>query len=201
MKAPTDEQLLREYLAGESASFELLVRRHANELHRFALRFTGDSVSADDVVQETFLQVHIGANSFDPKRRFKPWLFTVAANKARDHLRRGRRRRELSYESQVGGDDEAGQSYIDLLYREEDDPDEELLLEEKRRTVRAAVDQMPQKLREILILAYFHRFPYQDIAEIVGIPLGTVKSRLHAAVARFAAHYRSIVEEKNYGEH
>ena len=72
MNAPTDEQLLHEYLDGQASSFELLVRRHAPELQSFVLRFTGDFVAAEDVVQETFLQVHNSADSFDPTRPRPP---------------------------------------------------------------------------------------------------------------------------------
>ena len=115
MDAPTDERLLQEYLDGDAASFELLVRRHTQELYQFALRFTSDSVAAEDVVQETLLQVHTSAGNFDPKRRFKPWLFTVAANKARDHLRRRKRRRELPFDAKIPSEDQASQSFIDLL--------------------------------------------------------------------------------------
>lgn len=195
MNAPTDEQLLHEYLDGQVSSFELLVRRHAPELQSFVLRFTGDSVAAEDVVQETFLQVHNSADSFDQTRRFKPWLFTIAANKARDHLRRLGRRREVPIDAHVGSEAEAGQRYIDLFSGEDVLPDERLHLEEKRRVVRDLVEQMPTKLSEVLVLAYFHRFSYNEIAEIVGIPLGTVKSRLHAAVVHFGQRYREVVTQ------
>ncbi len=196
MHAPTDEQLLREYLSGKPAGFELLVRRHAQELHQFVVRFTGDSMAAEDVVQEAFLQVHHSAADFDSTRRFKPWLFTIAANKARDHLRRLNRRREVPFDAHIGNEADAGQRFIDLLSEEEDLPDEQLAADEKRKLVRAIMDQMPAKLAEVLILAYYHRFPYKDIADIVGIPLGTVKSRLHAAVVHFGRHYKDAVSEK-----
>ena len=195
MEAPTDEKLLQDYLDGESGSFELLVRRHTQELYQFALRFTRNSVAAEDVVQETLLQMHASARSFDPRRRFKPWLFTIAANKARDYIRRRKRRRELPFEAQMSNEDDAGQRFLDLLSTESESPGEDLLLEEKRRIVKSAVDAMPPKLCEVLILAYYHRFPYKEIAEILGIPLGTVKSRLHAAVAAFEACYREFAEE------
>ena len=192
MKAPTDETLLREYAAGKVASFELLVRRHARELHRFVLRFTRNAVTADDVVQETFLQVHTSAASFDPGRRFKPWLFTIAANKARDFLRARNRKREVPLDAQVGGDEaSSGQRFVELLSGDSAAPDEDMGLEEKRRLVKAVVDDMPANLCEVLILAYYHRFSYKDIAAVVGIPLGTVKSRLHAAVAEFGERYRT----------
>lgn len=193
MNAPTDKQLLAEYLRGNTACFELLVRRHAEELHQFVMRFTGDSSAADDVVQESMLQVHNAGASFDPARRFKPWLFTIAANKARDYLRRRTRRREVPFEAPPGNDRDTKQRYLDLLSSDDDAPDEDLLVEEKRRIVRHVVEQIPPNLREVLILAYYHRFPYREIAEIVGIPLGTVKSRLHAAVVAFGEQYKSAV--------
>jgi len=94
VEAPTDETLLQEYVEGQTANFELLVRRHTRELFQFVLRFTRSSMAAEDVVQETFLQVHLSAGSFDFSRRFKPWLFTIGANKARDYLRSRIRKRE-----------------------------------------------------------------------------------------------------------
>jgi RNA polymerase sigma-70 factor (ECF subfamily) len=196
VNAPTDETLLQDYLNGEAAGFELLVRRHAQELHQFILRFTGDSVAAEDVVQEAFLQVHNSAHDFDPARRFKPWLFTIAANKARDYLRKVSRRREVPFDAHVGNENEAGQRFIDLLSGKDVLPDENLALDEKRRFARGIMETMPTKLSEVLILAYYHRFPYREIAEIVGIPLGTVKSRLHASVVHFGLRYREAVAEQ-----
>ncbi len=193
MNAPTDEQLLRDFLRGDVASYELLVRRHSQELHQFVMRFTGNSVAAEDVVQETFLQVYHSAGAFDPTRRFKPWMFTIGANKARDHLRRRSRRREVPFDAQISPGEDGGQRFIDLLAGEDVLPDEDMLLDEKRRLVRQIMDTMPEKLSEVLILAYYHRFPYKEIAEIVGIPLGTVKSRLHAAIVSFGERYREVV--------
>ena len=199
MDAPTDETLLQQYLDGDVAGFELLVRRHAQELYQFAMRFTGDSVAAEDVVQESFLQVHNSADSFDPTRRFKPWLFTIGANKARDYLRRVARRHEVPFDAYIGDEKDSGQRFIDLLASDDVLPQENLLSEENRRTVKSIVETMPAKLSEVLILAYYHRFPYKDIAEIIGVPLGTVKSRLHAAVACFGERYREAVTERAEG--
>ena len=195
MDAPTDETLLREYLGGKAGSFELLVRRHAQELFQFVQRFTTDSVTAEDVVQESFLQVHLSAGQFDPARRFKPWLFTIAANKARDHLRRKTRRREVASDAHLDEDADSGRRFIHLLSDDATPPDEELLADEKRKVVREVLGAMPEKLREVLILAYYHRFAYKDIGEVIGVPLGTVKSRLHAAIAMFGEKYREAVVE------
>ena len=195
VNAPTDEELLRQYLAGNEASFELLVRRHAQELQQFVMRFTGDSALAEDVVQESFLQVHTSGDKFDPKRRFKPWLFTIAANKARDYLRKRVRRHEVGFDATLGDEDGAGQRFIHLLSGEVPPPEVELQSDEKRRLVKGIVDEMPPTLREVLTLAYFHRFPYKEIGEILEIPLGTVKSRLHAAVAKLNEYWNQTHPE------
>ncbi len=197
VNAPTDERLLADYLAGAPDAFDQLVRKHYQELHQFVQRFLNSAAAADDVVQDAFIQVHQSAANFDPARRLKPWLFTIAANKARDHLRARSRRQEVPLDAQVGSsDEEGGQKFADLLA----DPGlgtlGELELDEMRRIVREVVDRMPPNLREVLTLAYFHRFPYKDLAEILGIPLGTVKSRLHAAVAEFGELYRAKVQSR-----
>ncbi|MEE9296757.1 MAG: sigma-70 family RNA polymerase sigma factor [Phycisphaerae bacterium] len=191
MKTPTDEQLLADHLRNRPDAFELLVRRHSEELYRFALRFTNNSMAAEDVVQETLLQVYRSAASFDAARRFKPWLFTIAANKARDWLRGRSRHMAVSLDAQIDGGDEHGEkTFLDLLATDTADRGDELEFEEKRRIVRGVVDQMPATLREALVLAYYHRFAYKEISEVLDIPVGTVKSRLHAAVGFFGKMYQ-----------
>ena len=83
----SDSELLRRHLEGDADAFAALVRRYRRELFGFLVRFTADSALADDVFQEAFLQLHLSAGAFDLSRRLKPWLFTIAANKARDALR------------------------------------------------------------------------------------------------------------------
>jgi len=194
VQAPTDEQLLVDHLHGRADRFELLVSRHSQELYHFVLRFTGNGPAAEDIVQEAFLQVHLSASSFDRKRRFKPWLFTIAANKARDYLRSRSRRPEVPLDAHVATGDEDGQRFMELLSGPDGDPSEPLEDAEQRRLVQELVERMPDHLREVLILSYYHRFPYKEMAAILGIPLGTVKSRLHAAVAHFARAYQSAVK-------
>ncbi len=187
--SPSDEQLLGQYRrhgADADAAFEQLVLRYRQELFHFLLRFTGKRAAADDLFQETFLQVHLSADSFDASRRFKPWLFTIAANKARDMLRRNRRQSALSLSAEVGGGQDDTASFIDLLEADLPMPGEQVLDNEQQEMVREVVQSLPEHMREVLVLAYFNKLPYRDIAEMLSIPLGTVKSRLHAAVATFA---------------
>lgn len=181
----TDEQLIERYRNGQEDLFETLIERYRLELFHFLARFLGNRITAEDIFQESFLQVHLSIDTFDTDRRFKPWLFTIAANKARDHLRREARRPAASLQAPIGSGDD-GSSFVDLLADDIALPYESMADEEIREKVRAAVEQMSDHLREILLLAYFEKFSYNEIAEVLQIPLGTVKSRLHTAVGTFA---------------
>ncbi len=187
---PSDEQLLAEYRAGDKTKFAVLVLRYQRELYHFLVRFLGDRAAAEDVFQETFLQVHQSADQFDPTRRFRPWLFTIAANKARDLIRSQARRPTNPLQASISGDDDSGE-FIDLMQAASSMPGEPMEREELQQQVQKTVMGMPEHLREILLLSYFHQFPYKQIGDILDIPLGTVKSRLHAAVAHFADRWRS----------
>ncbi len=182
----TDSQLVLAYKEGQVEAFNLLVSRFRQELYHFLVRFLSDRAAAEDVFQEAFLQVHLSIETFDTDRRFKPWLFTIAANKARDYLRRRSQRSAAQLSAPVGGDSDSQREFLDLLQAEISLPGEVTEQAETQELVRDVVTELPDHLREILILAYFHQFPYKDIADMLGIPLGTVKSRLHAAVGTFA---------------
>jgi RNA polymerase sigma-70 factor (ECF subfamily) len=186
----TDEQLLEAFRHGDGASFEKLVHRYERELFHFLVRFLGDRAAADDMFQETFLQVYQSADTFDSTRRFRPWLFTIAANKARDLIRSQGRRPTNPLQASINRGDDEGGEFIDLIQSAEALPDEPLAREEIQLKVQKTVQEMPAHLREILLLSYFHQFPYKQISSILEIPLGTVKSRLHAAVAYFAEQWK-----------
>src|SRR6266513_6176337 len=192
----TDEQLLADYRTGDKTSFAELVSRYQRELYHFLVRFLGNRAAAEDVFQETFLQVHQSAEQFDLQRRFRPWLFTIAANKARDLMRSQARRQANPLQASISpGDDESGQ-FIDLMQSTAAAPGQAMEKEELQKLVHSTVMSMPDHLREILLLSYFHQFPYKQISDILAIPLGTVKSRLHAAVAHFADRWRAIESNK-----
>jgi RNA polymerase sigma-70 factor (ECF subfamily) len=192
----TDEQLLDDYRHGDKTAFTKLVSRYQRELYHFLVRFLGNRAAAEDVFQETFLQVHQSAEQFDTARRFRPWLFTISANKARDLIRSQARRPTNPLQATISpGDNESGE-FIDLMQSAAEQPSEPMERQELQQLVHNTVSGMPEHLREILLLSYFHQFPYKQISEILDIPLGTVKSRLHAAVAHFADRWRST-NEKN----
>ncbi len=195
----TDEEYLAAYRTGDHTSFAALVERYQRELFHFLVRFLGDRAGAEDIFQETFLQVHQSADQFDPQRRFRPWLFTIAANKARDLMRSKARRPTNPLQANIGGNDEEGGQFIDLMESGAPMPGEALEREELQKLVQSTVEGMPEHLREILLLSYFHQFPYKEISDILQIPLGTVKSRLHAAVAYFADRWKNRIQRTNEG--
>jgi RNA polymerase sigma-70 factor (ECF subfamily) len=186
----SDEALLAAYRRGDRASFKGLVERYHRELFHFLVRFVGDRGAAEDIFQETFLQVHQSAHQFDPQRRFRPWLFAIAANKARDLIRSQARRPSNALQATIHPDDEESGEFIDLIQSTQGLPDEPIQAKEMQQQVRQIVSHMPDNLREILLLSYFHQFPYKQIGQMLGIPLGTVKSRLHTAVAYFAEAWK-----------
>jgi RNA polymerase sigma-70 factor (ECF subfamily) len=186
----SDEQLLAAYREGDTVSFADLVGRYQRELFHFLVRFLGDRAAAEDVFQEAFLQVHQSAEQFDPQRRFRPWLFTIAANKARDMIRSQARRPASPLQASISSGDEDSGEFLDLISSASAMPYDEIERQELQASVQKTVMAMPEHLREILLLSYFHQFPYKQISEILEIPLGTVKSRLHAAVAFFADRWR-----------
>lgn len=194
----TDEQLLARYKTGDDESLADLIRRYEHELFAFLYRFVADQAAAEDLFQETFIQVHRNAASFDPQRRFRPWLFTIAANKARDYLRAHGRRTIHSLDNSPahGGSGDEGATFLDLMASDTPTPPTELGRAEDLARVSAVLAELPAAYREVLVLAYFHEFPYKDIAEMLHIPLGTVKSRLHAAVASFAKAYKLRAHEE-----
>lgn len=189
-----DAELVEDYLDGDVAAFRTLIERHEAPLLRFLTRLTGSRELAEDVFQETFLQVHQSLDSYDTTRRFKPWLFTIAANKGRDALRRAKRRPAVSLSRAIDADE--GRSFVDLMAVDLPGPDDRINREEQQAMVQMAIDQMSPRLREILLLAYFQRMTYAQIAEAYGIPLGTVKSRLHAAVASFAKKWQDQMDAR-----
>jgi RNA polymerase sigma-70 factor (ECF subfamily) len=185
----TDEQLLGRHRGGDEQAFEVLIERYRLELFHFLARFVGNRTSADDIFQDAFIQVHISASTFDTSRRFKPWLFTIAANKARDYLRKNKRQKAVSLSASV--DQDGGRAFIDLMEADLPLPQEKAQQKETAQIVRDIVSSLPEHLREVLLLAYFNKMAYREIAENLSIPLGTVKSRLHAAVGTFAELWKA----------
>ena len=184
VSAASDEQLLLRYRhRAERRAFDQLVHRYERELYSYLRRYLGSAEAAEDVFQQSFLQVHLKCSQFDERRKFRPWLYTIATHQAIDHQRRNKRHRMVSLDRTgraPAEDNESG--LVDLLAAGEPDPVERSIANERRRRVRRNVDQLPDPLRAVVVLVYFQNLKYREAAEILDIPVGTVKSRMHAAI-------------------
>ena len=200
LESLSDEQLVARYRQGRPEAFELLVQRFRQELFHFLIRFVNNRAVAEDLFQETFLQVHLSVETFDVSRNFKPWLFTIGANKARDWLRKNTRQQAAPLSALVDSTQSDGPTFVDLLEADLPLPVENLEKQEVRELVQQVVESLPDHLREVLVLAYFNKFAYKEIAAMLSIPLGTVKSRLHAAVGTFAQMWRSRYEAQQQND-
>jgi RNA polymerase sigma-70 factor (ECF subfamily) len=182
----SDEQLLARYCRqAERQVFAELVHRYERELFSYLRRYLGDATLAEDAFQATFLQVHLKCDQFEEGRKFRPWLYTIATNQAIDAQRRNKRHRNISLDrnNRAEGNDEVG-SLIDLLVSKEPDPEARLDSAQRRDWIRGALEQLPDQYREAINLVYYQGLKYREAADVLGIPVGTIKSRLHAAILK-----------------
>ncbi|MEE2738306.1 MAG: RNA polymerase sigma factor [Planctomycetota bacterium] len=181
---PSDEELLLRYRdSGEQQAFDHLVKRFEAELYNYLRRYLGNAAMAEDVFQASFLQVHLKSHLFEEGRRFKPWLYTIATNQAIDAIRRSGKHRAVSLDSQGPEDSDVG-TLVNILSDGELGPQEEMEVRERRDWVRESVDELAEPLRGVVLLVFFQGLKYRDAAEILDIPVGTVKSRLHSALIK-----------------
>ena len=187
----TDEQLLLGYCDETHAEqdrrewFAELVHRYERDLFNYLRRYLGDADQADDAFQATFLQVHLKRDQFEAGRAFRPWLYTLATHQAIDLQRRNRRHRMLSLDRQTAaeGDNPDGK-LLDLLASNEPNPAVQFTAEQRRLWISETIAAMPAGFREALELVYFQDLKYREAAEILNLPVGTVKSRVHSAVLK-----------------
>jgi RNA polymerase sigma-70 factor (ECF subfamily) len=196
----TDEELLSRYReTGRTADFEALVHRYERELYRYLARYLGDPALADDVFQNTFLQVHLKRGLYEDGRPVRPWLYAIATHQAVDALRKVNRHPTVSLDrrADAGGSGAEAGALVDLLVSDEPGPLSALQGAERKEWVRASIAKLPEALRQTLVLAYYQDLKYREIAEILKIPVGTVKSRLHAALAKLLEMARGPNPDEN----
>jgi RNA polymerase sigma-70 factor (ECF subfamily) len=181
----SDEELLALFRQGTREAFGALVRRFEGELYGYLRRYLGDRDLADDVFQNTFLQLYTKLHQFEAGRPVKPWLYAIATNQAIDALRRQGRHPTVRLQAETDDGNEADLPHLlGLLECRGPGPLEQLQGDERKQVIRAGVESLPDFLKQVVILAYYQGLKYKDIADIMGIPVGTVKSRLHTALCR-----------------
>ena len=162
---PSDEELMAAYIAGDKAAFRELFRRYTPLLQRAMARDLRSLEEAHDLVQQTFLHLHRSRLDFEPGRKLKPWIFTIALNLKREYFRRNKRRRETSLE-----DDRAAEPFEGPRGQERSDA---------AREIARALRLLPAEHREVIELHWFGGLSFPEVAEAVGSTVPAVKVRAH----------------------
>jgi RNA polymerase sigma-70 factor, ECF subfamily len=173
-----DVALARRARAGDVDAFGALIERHMRRTYVHALGIVGSREDALDLSQEAFARAYRARNTLDPDRPFYAWLYQILRRLCFNFLRDAKTRARL--------DAERADWLVDLSRGAGADPATEVQRAEVRRRVTTAIEQLPAREREVLVLKEFEELKYREIAELLGVPLGTVMSRLYSARQRLA---------------
>jgi RNA polymerase sigma-70 factor, ECF subfamily len=177
-----DAELLAALRAGELGAFNSLVARHQRSLINFFYHLCWDRQGAEDCAQEVFLRVYSHLDTYEPQAKFTTFLFRIARNLWIDRMRSAAvHGKPLSLEASPGGE---GRSLQERVASRVQSPVEILAREEQQDALRRAIDQLPDEQKAVVILSEIQGMKYQDIGEILGVPVGTVKSRMHTAMEK-----------------
>jgi RNA polymerase sigma-70 factor (ECF subfamily) len=172
---PPDETLMCAACEGDMEAFGQLVRRYESPLFNYLRRMTGNAAEAEDVFQDTMLRLYRSRDRYDRSSPVRPWLYRIATNCCRDRLRYWRRRPAVSLES----GESSGRTLADQVADASARPDDRAREIEVRERLEKAVARLPVKHRAVFLMARYEGMPYEAIGESLGIPVGTVKSRMN----------------------
>lgn len=184
VSAVADGELIARAIAGREDGFEELVRRYQRPIAAYVYRMVGDYDSALDLTQEVFIKVYGSLERYRPEFKFSTWIYRIAHNAAIDHLRRvgAVRTEDLEVEA------ENGRSYEKPLASKAPTPEQESERRERRAEIEEVVQTLPPAYRELIVLRHAHDLSYEEIAEVTGLPLGTVKNRIFRAREAMRTH-------------
>jgi RNA polymerase sigma factor (sigma-70 family) len=177
-KVEQDRRLIVDAKAGNEKAFEQLMKRYHKSVYYLALKMVRNAEDAEDLTQESFAKAFASIGSFDPKYAFSTWLFRIATNSCIDHIRR-KRLQTLSIDQGMGNDEGGGQ----MLQIEDQDhnPYDQYLRNQRREYLNLALARLPERYQRLIDLRYYRELSYEEVAEELALPLGTVKAQLHRA--------------------
>lgn len=171
------------FKAGEAKAFELLLQRHKKGVYNFCLRMLGDRTGAEDATQEVFLRIVRSAKDWERQAKFTTWLYTVARNHCIDAIRKASYRKTASLDHSLKEGEEDGPSLGERVADQEAvTPDRGAESNRLRLKLAAAIGALPEEQREVFVMREYAGMPFKDIAEVVGVPENTVKSRMRYAL-------------------
>ncbi len=193
-----DKELVAAALKGDESAYGELLERFRRPVFSLVYRMIGDREQAEDLAQESFVKAFNNLDSYNPKYRFSSWLFKIANNHAIDHLRRARLSTVSIHGSPHAADAEREEETRIVLETHDESPEQEILALELGGEIEDAIRQLRSEYRTAVILRHIENRPYEEIAEIMDVPIGTVKTFLHRARAELRealAHLREDEEE------
>ncbi|MBX3272818.1 MAG: RNA polymerase sigma factor [Sandaracinaceae bacterium] len=196
-KDHSDEELLRRFNEGDPEAFEELVRRYERPLYNFIFRSVRRRERADELLQDVFLKVVQRSQDFKGDSKLSTWLYTIARNLCIDHSRKMVFRRHQSLDA-PGPGPEGGPTLLERTAGTGAEPDRAAVTEDLRRRIGEAIEELPEEQREVFLMRHVQGMRFKDIADVVGVPENTVKSRMRYALERLQralADYEDYVDE------
>ncbi|WP_163971420.1 RNA polymerase sigma factor SigW [Oceanobacillus halotolerans] len=173
------EQLIKDKIIqvkrGNRAAFEEVVAFFQDRIYHHCLRMIGNAHEAEDIAQEVFIRAYVNIHSFDERRKFSTWLYRIATNLTIDRIRK--RKPDYYLDAEIKGTD--GLDMYSQLASDHRQPDEEVEGLELKQFIHNEIANLPAKYRSIIMLRYIEEFSLNEISEIMDMPLGTVKTRIH----------------------
>jgi RNA polymerase sigma-70 factor (ECF subfamily) len=191
-----DEDLMVLYQRGEVRAFEVLLTRHRKPVYNFILRFVGDKETAEDLLQEAFMRVIKGAEAYKRQAKFTTWLYTIARNLCVDQTRRRKHRKHASLDAPMDAGDDSG-TLLDVIPSSEMASDRRSVNKQLHETMQRAIEALSEEQREVFLMREFLDMPFRQIADVVGVPENTVKSRMRYALEKLRLElddYRDVAK-------
>ena len=192
----SDEDLMLSYRRGDVRAFEVLLARHRKPVYNFILRSVLDPAQAEDLLQETFLRVIKGSETYEQQAKFKTWLYTIARNLCVDASRRARHRRAQSLDAPLDRE-EGGATLLDVTSDRKAMVDRAVIGKQLGERIQIAVAALVEEQREVFVMREVLNLSFKEIAEIVGCPENTVKSRMRYALEKLREaldEYRDLAQ-------
>jgi RNA polymerase sigma-70 factor (ECF subfamily) len=177
-------EILQRCLGGDERAYRELIERYQRQVYSLALRMVRQAQDAEDLTQETFIRMFRALHRYDPARPFEAWLFTIASRLCIDHLRRHRIKPISLVQREPGSDEER----VIEVAAGGLGPDETASYAEEERRTQELIDGLPPHYRVVVMLRHQQDLSYEEIAEALRLPLGTVKARIHRARALLKRH-------------
>lgn len=172
---PLINKRIKQVLKGDQSAYADIVSLYQQSLHQVCYRMLGNKEEAEDAAQEAFIKAYIHLHTYDQKRKFSTWLYRIATNLCIDRIRK--KKPDYYLDAEVPGTE--GLDMYSQLAVDEPLPEEELERMELQERIQYEISRLPDKYRAVIILKYIEELSLQEISDILDIPLGTVKTRVH----------------------